>query len=114
MRKKKILYVLYFIRNAYAVKKHKINTALNKAIYDKTTDYKYNKRIRISILTFHCAHNYGAVLQCFASQEVLKEMGYTVEIIDYRPVYLTRPLDIINPNRILLRDSIRFTKRIIA
>ena len=70
--------------------------------------------MRIGILTFHCAHNYGAVLQCYALQEVLKGMGHTVEVIDYRPVYLTRPYDIINPNRILSRNPIIFAKKVIT
>lgn len=45
--------------------------------------------MKIGILTFHCAHNYGAVLQCYALQETLKSMGHDVEVIDYRPDFLT-------------------------
>lgn len=44
--------------------------------------------MKIGILTFHCAHNYGAVLQCYALQETLKQMGYEVKVIDYHPRYL--------------------------
>lgn len=44
--------------------------------------------MKIGILTFHRALNYGAVLQCYALQEVLTHMGYYVEVIDYRPDYL--------------------------
>ncbi|CCX66878.1 putative uncharacterized protein [Prevotella sp. CAG:1058] len=44
--------------------------------------------MKLGILTFHCAHNYGAVLQCYALQETLKKMGHDVEIIDYRPKFL--------------------------
>jgi hypothetical protein len=42
--------------------------------------------MRIGILTFHFAHNYGAVLQCFALQEYLKSLSENieVEVIDYR------------------------------
>lgn len=43
--------------------------------------------MKIGILTFHCAHNYGAVLQCYALQKVLKNMGYNVEVINYTPLY---------------------------
>lgn len=50
--------------------------------------------MKIGILTFHCAHNYGAVLQSFALQEYLKEKGHKVEIIDYRPSYLIEPYEI--------------------
>lgn len=41
--------------------------------------------MRIGILTFHRALNYGAVLQCYALYQVLKEMGHNIEVIDYRP-----------------------------
>lgn len=40
--------------------------------------------MKIGILTFHRAHNYGAVLQCYALQEVLEKMGHDVEVVDYR------------------------------
>lgn len=46
--------------------------------------------MKIGILTFHCAHNYGAVLQAYALQEYLKSSGNDVEMIDYRPSYLLR------------------------
>lgn len=46
--------------------------------------------MKIGILTFHCAHNYGAVLQAYGLQEYLKSCGHEVEIVDYRPTYLTR------------------------
>lgn len=41
--------------------------------------------MRIGILTFHCAHNYGAVLQAYALVTYLRDNGYNAEIIDYRP-----------------------------
>lgn len=44
--------------------------------------------MKIGILTFHCAHNYGAVLQCYALQEYLKSLEHDVCVIDYRPSYL--------------------------
>lgn len=48
------------------------------------------QRMKVGILTFHCAHNYGAVLQCYAMQEYLRSIGHEVEIINYRPAYLLR------------------------
>ncbi len=39
--------------------------------------------MRIGILTFHYALNYGAVLQAYATQSLLKRMGHDVEIINY-------------------------------
>lgn len=41
--------------------------------------------MKIGILTFHCAHNYGAVLQAYALVTFLRHNGYDAEIIDYRP-----------------------------
>lgn len=40
--------------------------------------------MKTGILTFHNACNYGAVLQCYALQEVLIGMGHDVDVIDYR------------------------------
>lgn len=41
--------------------------------------------MKIGIITFHRAENFGAVLQCYALQEFLKSQGHDVEIVDYRP-----------------------------
>ena len=70
--------------------------------------------MKIGILTFHCAHNYGAVLQCYALQEVLKGMGHTVEVMDYRPSYLKAPYDIVSFRRIQSRNPIRLMKGMIS
>ena len=45
--------------------------------------------MKIGILTFSCAYNYGAMLQCYALQEYLYSLGCEVKIINYRPSYLT-------------------------
>lgn len=62
--------------------------------------------MKIGILTFHCAHNYGAVLQCYALQETLKQIGHDVEVIDYRPQYLLTSYSIFNKYRILSKNPI--------
>ena len=41
-------------------------------------------QMKIGIITFHRADNYGAVLQAYALQETLRNLGNDVEIIDYR------------------------------
>lgn len=61
--------------------------------------------MKIGILTFHCAHNYGAMLQTYATQEILKSAGHEVEIIDYRPRFLTEPYKRIRPSRIRSRNG---------
>lgn len=42
--------------------------------------------MKIGILTFHWATNYGAVLQCYALQEYLRRQGHDVEVINYKPL----------------------------
>ena len=41
--------------------------------------------MKIGILTFHWATNYGAVLQCYALQTYLEAIGHEVYVIDYKP-----------------------------
>ena len=41
--------------------------------------------MKIGILTFHWATNYGAILQAYALQEYLKSLGHEVKIINYKP-----------------------------
>ena len=42
------------------------------------------KQIRIGILTFHYAHNYGAVLQAYALKEYLKKTHTDAVLVNYR------------------------------
>jgi hypothetical protein len=48
-----------------------------------------NKK-KIGILTFHNAHNYGAVLQAYALKTKLTQMGYEVSVLNYRNKYIAR------------------------
>lgn len=43
--------------------------------------------MKLGIITYHRAHNYGAVLQCYALSKKLADMGHCVEVIDYYPTY---------------------------
>lgn len=40
--------------------------------------------MKIGILTFHYAHNYGAVLQAYALKKYLSDLGHETSIIDYK------------------------------
>lgn len=40
--------------------------------------------VKIGIVTYHCAYNYGAVLQAYALQAKLEMLGYEAEIINFR------------------------------
>lgn len=40
--------------------------------------------MKIGIITFHSAHNYGAVLQAWSTQEYLRQQGHEVEMVNLR------------------------------
>lgn len=56
---------------------------------------------KIGIITFHLSINYGAVLQCFALQNVISSLGGNVRVIDYHPDFQRRANSIINRNPVL-------------
>lgn len=62
--------------------------------------------MHIGILTFHLAHNYGAVLQCYALQEVLRGMGHDVWVIDYQQPFM---VDWFRPRRLFGMRSLMKT-----
>ncbi len=43
--------------------------------------------MKIGILTYHRAENYGALLQAYALREFLKNCGFDAEFVDYWPQY---------------------------
>lgn len=45
---------------------------------------------RIGILTFHYAHNYGAMLQAYALKTKLNQMGHDAQILNYQNKYIAR------------------------
>ena len=47
------------------------------------------KQRRAGILTFHCADNYGAMLQAYGLKKALQDRGIPVDIIAYQPPYMT-------------------------
>lgn len=49
--------------------------------------------MKIGILTFHNAYNYGAILQTYATQEIVRKYGHSVEIIDYHNAAIDRFYD---------------------
>lgn len=52
--------------------------------------------MKVGILTFHRACNYGALLQCYALQETIKSLGHQVEVVDYRSQNIERSYKILN------------------
>lgn len=51
----------------------------------KKEGFKTMLKINITIITFHCAINYGAVLQAYALQSLLNRYAGNVTIADYMP-----------------------------
>ncbi len=43
----------------------------------------------IGILTFHCADNYGAMLQAYGLKEYLSKKGISAELVRYEPPFMT-------------------------
>lgn len=72
---------------------------------------------KVELITLHRVKNYGSVLQAYATQEILKNNGYEVEIIDYYPKRYTKHgmlLRIKNQNKYLKKSLlIRTISRII-
>lgn len=46
--------------------------------------------MRIKTITCHDVYNHGASLQAYALQTYLESLGHSVEIIDYKPFYLSK------------------------
>lgn len=64
---------------------------------------------KTGILTFHRPNNYGAVLQAYALQQKIQEMGFPCEIIDYRNPMIENSFY----NRSLLQKGKTLIKRIL-
>lgn len=67
--------------------------------------------MKIGILTFSCAYNYGAALQCYALQEHLKLSGHEVSIINYRPNYLCEKTPKLTYRLFLSKSPVSFIKK---
>ena len=72
------------------------------------------KNLKIGIVTFHCAYNYGSVLQAYALEKYLLKNYKNVEVIDYRSknfkLYrLVKYRSFLNPK--LLIDDLKNLKR---
>lgn len=75
-------------------------------------------KMKIGILTFHCADNYGAVLQAYGLQEYLKSLGHEVYVLDYRPAFLLNPYKVYkfkwNSNNSYLKNIFFFIRSLLV
>ena len=62
---------------------------------------------KVGILTFHFENNYGAILQCYALQQILKEKKCNVEIINFFVKNgINDSLKLINPTKNIVKQMI--------
>ncbi len=64
--------------------------------------------MKVGILTYHSAHNYGAMLQACGLRSYLESLGHDAELIDYHPESLERA----NTRRPTVRSIRDLAKRI--
>lgn len=57
--------------------------------------------MKVGILTFHRAHNYGAVLQCYALQESFRRMGHEVWVINYQQTFIEKTYSVFRLEQLL-------------
>lgn len=62
--------------------------------------------MKIGILTFHRAENFGAVMQCYALQIYLDKLGHRVHVVDYRCKNIEKVYHILNPAIIFQKGSL--------
>ena len=66
--------------------------------------------MKIGILTFHNAFNFGAVLQAYGLRYVLQEMGHKVDVVNYCNSEVTRMTE---PFNIMSHSPLRVFKRLL-
>lgn len=66
--------------------------------------------MKIGILTFHNAFNFGAVLQAYGLKYVLQEMGHKVDVVNYCNSEMTRRTE---PFNIMSHSLLRVLKRLL-
>lgn len=62
--------------------------------------------MRVGILTYHRADNFGAVIQSYALLTYLRAIGHDAELIDYRCRHIEMRYDIWNPRILISRKNI--------
>ncbi len=68
--------------------------------------------MKAGIITFHFAHNQGAVLQGYALQKFLKKLGHDAEVINYCPPYHTNRYSARRNPFIMASDTLKKNKNL--
>ncbi len=62
---------------------------LAQKLFHKEAGKEAGERAKTGILTFHCADNYGAMLQAYGLKRYLCDNGINTEIVAYEPPFMT-------------------------
>lgn len=65
--------------------------------------------MKVGLLTVHCSKNPGASLQAHALSKKITELGGTVEVINYCPVYFLDPMDPMKRKTWSMKERIKAT-----
>ena len=68
---------------------------------------KMKKNKKVDIITFQCAHNYGAILQVYALQQTIEKMSKKVEIINYKNKIIEQQYKVINVDKKNLKNFLK-------
>lgn len=68
--------------------------------------------MKVGILTYHNAQNYGAVLQCYALQQYIKKLGHDAIILDYRNERILLSYKLFRGRQLLVKNPFRFLFRL--
>lgn len=69
---------------------------------------------KTTIITFHSVINYGAVLQAYGLQQVVRKYNSNVEILDYKPDYVFAKYKLISPGSVFSFFRSLFSLRVYA
>lgn len=69
--------------------------------------------MKVGILTFHFAHNYGAVLQCFALTRYLESRGHEAFVIDHTIEHIKQNYKWFNIHRIIRKNIFEGLKEVL-
>lgn len=64
---------------------------------------------KIGIITFHSAHNYGAMLQVYALQQLIDKYSYYVNVIDYRDKEIDKHYKVISIDNSNIQSRVKST-----
>lgn len=65
--------------------------------------------MKIGILTYHRAHNFGAILQAMATRYVIQKLGHEAYFVDYWPEYHAKRYELKGPSVLsIIRHPIRY------